>query len=141
MKIGRDRIAGAGRSAVSLTRDSDWEDVVKGLMGLPKMAREIGVVPTVTWAQLELRSAIDVLDLAPDSPYHDALTAIVDEWFKDGALFVMVRSDQIGWEARSRAGQWVERLLRLTIREVFIRSPPDVEKRVMGGGSADRAEP
>lgn len=140
MKIGKDRVAGAGRSAVSLSRDSDYEDVVTGLWGLPKKAREWGAVVAVTWAKVELRSAIEMVDLAPDSPYHDQVVAIVDEWFKDGPLYLMIRSDQVGWAARERASKWVEVLLRLTVREIFVRSPPDVEKRMMSGGDRERGE-
>jgi hypothetical protein len=139
VKIGKDRVAGAGRSAVSLSRDSDYEDCINGIWGLPKRARDWGPVAAVTWAQVELRSAIDLVDLAPESPFHTQVVAVVDEWFKSGPLYVATRPDQVGWAARARISRWVEVLLRMTIRENFVRSPPDVEKRMMGG-TEDRGE-
>lgn len=119
--------AASGRPALALTRDVDFEDVVRAVNSLPTMADEQGIEMAVAWGMTELSSVIDLLYLA-DARTADAAKAShrVHIPLTEGFLRVMARDDRAGFLMRRDFLQAIERnLLSPTMRAVFARSVAD----------------
>lgn len=118
--------AASGRPALAMTRDLDFERVVKGVNGLPKMAAEQGIDVTVAWATTELRSLIDLLYLADPRTPEDAKAAHrVHIALSEGFVRVMARSDRAGFLMRRDFLTAIAHQLNLTLRIVFARTTAD----------------
>jgi hypothetical protein len=116
--------AASGRPSLGLTRDADWEKVVRAVNALPAMAEKRGVDVTVAWAQTELRSLIDLLALAPPRTPASALAQHrVHLLLGEGFVRVYARPDRAGLAARRDLLSAIEReMLHPTFRAVFGRS-------------------
>lgn len=122
--------AAAGRPALALTRDTDWEDVVRAVNSLPSMAKDRGLIVACAWARTELRSLISVIVLAdPKSraqalARHRTLGIMLSEPFAR----VMCRDDAAGLVQRTEFLEAVELwCLGPTIQRVFERSAQDLD--------------
>ena len=124
-----DRSSGAaGRPALGILRDTDFEDVVRAVNSLPIIKEREGIEVAVGWGMTELRSLLGLLDLAdPRTPeaakdIHRAIGVTLGEGF----VRVMTRNDRAGFLMRRDFLAAVEfHLLRPTIRVVFNRTTAD----------------
>lgn len=119
-----DSSGAAGRFDLRTLRDTDWEDVVRAVNRLPKMAAQKGVEMAIAWAQTELRSIIDLLFLAdPKTPELAKAAHRVHVALSEGFVRVMCRPDRAGFLMRRDFLAAVERqLYSPTARAVFARS-------------------
>lgn len=120
----------AGRPAVAVLRDDDWEAVVKAVHSLPAMARKKGYRVATAWARTELRSLVDLLVLGRGET-RAAVLAVHRVHLLLGEPFarVMCRDDIAGFNQRTDLLEVVERFaLAPTLRTVFARSPQDLER-------------
>lgn len=119
---------------MAITRDTDWEDIVRAVQSLPKLAHDKGVDVAVAWAEFELRSLVSLIDLTdPRTPAaarnaHRALSVVLT----DGFIRVMVRNDGAGFRMRRDVlAIWERVLLGPTLKSVFARSAPDTRTPYM----------
>lgn len=119
--------AAAGRPALALSRDTDWEDVMRGVSSLPEMARAEGIETAIAWAMTELRSLMDLLYLAEPKTPEDAKAAHrVHAVLSEGFVRVLCRDDRAGFLMRRDFLAAIERqLFSPTVREVFRRTTAD----------------
>jgi hypothetical protein len=119
-----EKSAASGRPAVGLTRDSDYEDFIRGVHSLPEQARKGGIEVALVWADTELRSFVDVLILAhPRTESGAKAQQRVHIALNEGAIRVMCRDDLAGLRCRSDFIRAVERsCLAPTLRAVFEKS-------------------
>lgn len=121
--------AASGRPALALTRDTDWEDVVRTVNALPLIAQERGRLVATAFARTEIRSLVDIVALAEPRTRSQAhglhrLHILLSEPFAR----VMARDDVAGFVQRSLFLEAVERFaLAPTFRRVFERSAPELE--------------
>lgn len=119
--------AASGRPAMALTRDSDWEDLVRAVNSLPKMAESEGIDTAIAWGMTELRSILDLLGLGEPRTAEDAKAAHrLHIALTEGFLRVMARSDRAGFLLRRDFLAAAERQhLAPTLRAVFNRTTAD----------------
>lgn len=117
----------AGRPALGLLRENDWEDVMRAVHSLPVMAETKGIEVAVAWGMTELRSLLDLLYLAdPKTPEDAKASHRVHIALTEGFLRVMVRSDRAGYLMRRDFLAAVERqFFSPTARTVFNRTTAD----------------
>lgn len=122
--------APAGREALKITRDDDWERVVRGFNRLPKLARESGVDVAVAWAQAELQTVVSLIDLAPiETPRQAKSRDWLKLFYTDGVARVLVRGDRAGFNARVLALRCLATFkLDPTFKWVFSHSPQNIPR-------------
>jgi hypothetical protein len=122
-----DMSAASGRPALALTRDTDWEDVVRAVHSLPMLAEHEGLEVAVAWCDTELRSVVDLLSLAQSRTAANAKAVHrIHMALSEGPARVMCRSDRAGFNCRVAFLRAVERwMLGPTLREVFARTAAD----------------
>lgn len=115
---------------MAMTRDVDWEDVVRAVNSLPTMAEEQGLDVAVAWGATELRSVLDLLHLGDPKTPEDAKAAHrVHIALTEGFLRVMARDDRAGFKMRADFLAAVERqFLAPTLRTVFNRTTADTRQ-------------
>ena len=122
-----DASAASGRPALAMLRDQDFEDAVRAVHSLPKMAAESGIDVAVAWGMTELRSLIDLLHLGDPKTPEDAKAAHrIHIALTEGFLRVACREDRAGFLFRRDLIAAIERqLLAPTMRAVFNRTTAD----------------
>lgn len=122
----------SGRPALGIVREHDWEDVVRAVESLPKLAEEQGIAVAVKWGMTELRSLLGLLDLAdPRTPerakeIHRAVGISLGEGF----LRVMARDDMAGFLMRRDFLAAIEyHLYAPTVKAVFTRTTADTRSQ------------
>lgn len=101
MTDGDAKSAASGRPAMAMTRDVDWEDIVRAVNSLPAMAEEHGIEVAVAWGMTELRSLLDLLNLTvPRTPEEAKTAQRVHMILTEGFLRVMCRTDMAGFRMR-----------------------------------------
>lgn len=125
------KTAAAGRSSLSVSRDEDWESFVKAVRGLPQMRLEKGEEITIAWAQTELASLLDILNLADPNTHELAIAqSAIYLYFTEGVIRVMMRDDYAGFNRRAKFLRAVERwMVHHTFKAVFRSSLNDTTRR------------
>lgn len=79
-RSGGEGVSGAaGRVALATFRDDDYQDVVDMVRDLRRMANEEGLAVAVAFVKTELRSAVALLGLGPETEDGRALSSFYDD--------------------------------------------------------------
>lgn len=119
--------AASGRSSLALTREGDWEDVVRAVHSLPDNAREWGMDKAVAWGRTQLRSLVDLVALSEPRTKEEAKAIRrVHMYLTVGILRSMSRDTPASLAIRTEFLEAIENvLLAPTYKLVFSRSGAD----------------
>lgn len=113
----------AGRIAITRLRDTDYPDLQRAVNELPHLAREKGSEYAIAVARTTIRSLIDAIVLrAPRTP--NLVTALhrIHMLLNEGMVELLIRSDRIGYRARTALLEAVERFaFAPSVRAAFDR--------------------
>lgn len=132
--------AAAGRHALAVHRDEDWEDFVSSVRYLPILAEEQGAEIAIAWAKTELRSLLALLGLGKPATVEAAQArAAVAGFFDEGPLRLLCASDRAGRRMQTAFIEVVaHEYFEPSVRAVFERSQPSADlgyAPIVGGKS------
>jgi hypothetical protein len=112
--LGSDEGSGAsGREALATYRDDDWEDVVRAVHNLPKIAQERGMAVAIAWGRHELRSLVGLLGVGkPATKEAAAARAATAVFFEPASLRLACDGDTASFN-------WRVQMLDSFYREYF----------------------